>query len=221
MFSVTMLYFILHILVVFLCSPVKAQDQNGDITIQSTNLKGWQGCNNNQKKRVRQAWEDAIYMAKDLAGDDKAEMDKLDFNDAAALEFLGPAGKLKDYQTDFREMFKKVMGWGQGSGILPPVAKWDIFMRCDDWQNACAKVGPSAMAYTENRLQHQPDGGKKPKSVDEHRHATPIINLCPGFFIQDSWMDKVGKMKNDKNDNHRLDINWWLGNTGKCFSPIN
>jgi hypothetical protein len=179
-----------------------------DIQIQGVNLKGFTGCSSQQKKRIIQGWE----VAKDFA-EDLGDIDNLDFNEAAALEFLGPPGLIGGYKDNVIGILKQVKSFGQGSGAVPTPFKRAVYIRCDDWQHGCLRNGPNAMAYTENRIQNQPDG-RKPANDGEKKTATPVINFCPNFFNQDSWTDKVNENKNAGNS-IKLNLEWWKGNTGK------
>lgn len=73
-------------------------------TLQGTRLFGWTRCNSSQVKMIREAWKDRRTLVKD----DKIHKD-LDWDGKAAVDFLGPSGKIPKAR---RKQIQRELGWG-------------------------------------------------------------------------------------------------------------
>jgi hypothetical protein len=94
------------------------------LPVSSINLAGWEGCSSAQQKAISYGWEDAFSLANYLKSPN--------FNEAAALEFLGPPGYNKQYQQGISDTFTRLSTFGQGSRGVPSFFKWTVYVRCDD-----------------------------------------------------------------------------------------
>jgi hypothetical protein len=84
---------------------IKAQD----IGVNAVNLVGWEGCSAPLKKKIVDLWEDAVKIGNSF-------MDtKIDWNQAAALENLGPLGFNEEVQSQIKNVLENVATFGQGS----------------------------------------------------------------------------------------------------------
>lgn len=171
------------------------------LSVNSINLAGWQGCSSADQTIISRSWEDAVTLAESLTSPN--------FNEAAALEYLGPPGYNKAYQQSISDIFTRLSTFGQGSKGEPSFFKWTIYVRCDDWLNICTKLR-SAGAYTENRV----GGPNGPKATFGARlDSTTVINYCPLFFDLPNLNDKIGQNQNEE-ANIKLNLDWYRGNTG-------
>ncbi|KAH8707178.1 hypothetical protein GQ44DRAFT_777468 [Phaeosphaeriaceae sp. PMI808] len=160
---------------------------SAEVELLSINLKGWEECNRDQIAKISAAWENAVKMADALEGN-------INFNEGAAIEYLGPPAYTEAYEDTIRQVFKHTAGFGQGSVWVPSPFKWVAYVRCDDWRKRCGKLG--VKAYTENHMGDP--NSKEPGRGNHHEHdtSTPVINFCPGFFRMNTFAEKVQQNEN-------------------------
>jgi hypothetical protein len=175
-----------------------------DFEILSINLVGWEGCSNSQRAKISQGWEGAIKMAGALQGD-------VMFNEAAAVEYLGPPVHTEVYQDQYREIFRQASTFGQGSKWTPTPLKWKVYVRCDDWRNTCGSTAGTE-AYTKNVV-GEIRNAREPKSDAEHIASTPVINFCDGYFQAPSFQERVASRKNEANY-IKYNLDWYRDNRG-------
>lgn len=199
MFSLSLLGFV--ILVSFHDLHVVAQD----VSIDSVNLRGFEGCNDINK--IIDGWEDAVNMAKSIK-------DSININEAAYLEYLGPPNKLKAFDFNIKNMFSKASTFGQGSIGEPTLFKWDVYVRCDDYLKRCS---PNTGAYTTNKKKNEPNG---PDAIgDDLKTSTPVINFCPSYFQLTTLAKKIESYGNAKGDS-KYDVRNYYYNTGTVFPKV-
>jgi hypothetical protein len=176
-----------------------------EVEFLSINLKGWQNCDNAQMAKISSAWENAVKMAAALRGN-------INFNEAAAVEYLGPPAYTSDYADEIRQVFENAATFGQGSKWTPTPLKWDAYVRCDDWRRRCGR--PGVRAYTTNHMTDP--NGKKPASDHERDTSTPVMNLCPSFFKMDTFTEKIAQNKN-KEISQKYNLEYYFVNRGLSF----
>lgn len=175
-----------------------------DVEFLSINLKGWEGCTNDQSAKISAAWENAVKMAGALDGN-------IDWNEAAAVEYLGPPVYTDDYKDEIISIFKNAATFGQGSRWTPTPLKWDAYVRCDNWKGNCNTSG--VKAYTENHMTDP--NGKKPESDHERDTSTPVINFCPRWFKMGTLAEKIAENKNKENS-QKYNLDYYVNNRGLC-----
>jgi hypothetical protein len=184
--------------------PFRAKDMGNtqSANVQSVNLRGFEGCDDYMRVAIKNGWEDAISMAHNVKDD-------INFNNAAELQFLGPPGYNLNRRENIQAVFEKASGFGQGSWRVPAASRIDVYVRCDDRLDKCKSGAP---AYTENKMKNQPDG-PKPKTVQEHREASPVITYCPSYFDMKRLDELISS--NQKEDlAHRVNLDHYQQNTG-------
>ncbi|KAJ6073323.1 hypothetical protein N7467_011408 [Penicillium canescens] len=136
--------------------------------------------------------DDAYYDAW-LISNTEGVASRIDWNNAAALEFLGAPMANKDQQSEIQAVFANTATVIYSS--KNPFQHW-IKIRCDDPSNVCpksneddpcksssskrdvqAKVDKELLAYATNSDPDSPD--------------YPMINLCEGFFDRRSLADAI------------------------------
>jgi hypothetical protein len=100
---------------------------------------------------------------------------KIDWNEAAAVEFLGPPGYNVEYRAAIQDILNN-LGTMTGHIFIDWPTDWSINVRCDDWLNYCGRLA----AYTVNR-------GPKAKAT---------INFCNNFFKEWDLDEQVSKGRN-------------------------
>lgn len=151
------------------------------------------GCNSAQKSAIKTAYNDF----KTLANQDGVKED-IDFNSAAALEYLGPSALNKNQQVDFQKIFTNAATVYPGSTFTPiPLANY-ISVRCDDPAVKCpvcksdTSDAGSVTAYSSN------------KDPDDARF--PFINFCPAFFRKPTLAKaiKTGSTRTDPTEKFKM-----------------
>ncbi|KAF2261270.1 hypothetical protein CC78DRAFT_608635 [Lojkania enalia] len=155
-------------------------------SISATNkLVGFEGCNTNQgdqKDKINEAFQQAKKVF------DVVRAANIDWNSAAAVEFLGPPG--------FNQNMQSVI-----QGIIWDVAKvnggsihddFSINVRCDDLSKFC---GTNNFAYT---TQRGPDGSG---------YNTGSITFCKRFFDSPSLDEAVEAGKREFNWQKKYNMN--------------
>jgi hypothetical protein len=193
--------------VLLLTQPSSCQDEQ--IGTMSVNLIGFNGCSDKQKKTITSAWEDAVKMGQALRDT------KVDWNSAAAIDYLGPSKYNHEFQGQFQKVLERPADFGQGSRFWEPsFFKWQFQVRCDDFAKECKQNG--AAAATEN-YKGSLTGGR-PKSNDDRANADfTVITFCDLFFRLSSLSELVKKTSSDIDAEHQVDMNWYRWNTGKSF----
>ncbi|KAN0075850.1 hypothetical protein V8E54_007120 [Elaphomyces granulatus] len=150
---------------VFICST-KHYTSRDDLY---TRLVGYDGCNCcgiDKRQAIKTAWQqswDVMDVIREL---------HIDWNEAAALEFLGPPGFNVQYQAVIQQIINN-LGTMNGHWVELPL-DWSINVRCDDWDRGCSSSHPT-VAYTVNN---------GPRGI-----AT--INFCDDFFNEPDLFDQL------------------------------
>jgi hypothetical protein len=156
-------------------------------------LVGFDGCSHHDKeKAIKAAWQqswDVMDVIRDL---------DIDWNEAAALEFLGPPGFNKPFQEAIQQIVNS-LGMMNGTWVeFPPDCA--INVRCDDWAHRC---GAMPIAYTDS---------KGPTGL-----AT--INFCNFFFYQPDLSDQVSRGENERNYRWKYDMENYERTRGEALDP--
>lgn len=134
-----------------------------------TRLVGYDGCDCcgiDKRQAIKTAWQqswDVMDVIREL---------HIDWNEAAALEFLGPPGFNVQYQAAIQQIINN-LGTMNGHWVELPL-DWSINVRCDDWDRGCSSSHPT-VAYTVNN---------GPRGI-----AT--INFCDDFFNEPDLFDQL------------------------------
>lgn len=159
-----------------------------NLTDLATKLTGWEGCtieNGMPSKAIYSGWVQSWKLMNLMYKEAKSG---IDFNSAAAVEYLAPPAQNYPQQSAFNNIFLNLATIQPGYITTP--FDWRIHVRCDDPNGLCScgpDVGPTA-AYTLNDA--PPDGVAR-------------INFCPRYFSLDT-LDKV--MENANLDEKPLDV---------------
>ncbi|KAJ6014734.1 hypothetical protein N7540_009325 [Penicillium herquei] len=130
-----------------------------NLTILGTALIGNDGCTALQKQQIKSGWVQSWKIMNYIYKVAKAG---IDFNEAAAVEYLGPPSMNKDQWSNYKTIYLNLAtiqpGWID-------LFAWKIAIRCDDphVQCSCGK-GVNTIAYT---VQSDP------------KYGVAAINFCP------------------------------------------
>ncbi|KAI9761719.1 MAG: hypothetical protein M1840_001723 [Geoglossum simile] len=163
-----------NMLLLFLAvaSIVLVSAQDDDLRTQ---LVGFDGCNAQRVDAIRQAWRDSrpvMDVIRDI---------NINWNEAAALEYLGPPGYNRPNQAAIQDILRN-LGTITGRGVPTPF-DWQVHVRCDDWLQDCNFATGKTEAYTTNE--------------DGRNIAT--INFCDGFFNKPPLSEamRIGRRSRD------------------------
>ena len=131
------------------------------------------------KQAIKTAWEQS-WDVMDII----RELD-INWNEAAALEFLGPPGFNAPNQAAIKQIINN-LGTMNGNWVETPL-DWAINVRCDDWDRGCRST---TAAYT----------------VNSGPRGMATINFCPGFFSQPKLFDQVTKGVNSRSYTYKYDM---------------
>ncbi|KAM0796822.1 hypothetical protein BDR22DRAFT_505206 [Usnea florida] len=170
----------------------------GNVSAQNkigTWLYGYTGCSKfpGAKAKIDGAYYDAWVMS-----NTKGVAKGIDWNNAAALEFLGAPGLNSDKQSQIQAVLANAATVIYS--YTNPLTHW-IKVRCDDPLNRCQNR-PDQDPCQPN----PPNPGDKPKPTplayarnsDTVATSYPMINVCPGFLNRRSLADAItyGKGQN-------------------------
>ena len=177
--------FPLLLLATTVCSEIQSRE---DLYAR---LVGFDGCNYHDKEQaIKAAWQqswDVMDVIRDL---------DIDWNEAAALEFLGPPGYNKPFQDAIQQIVNNLgMMNGTWVELLPD---WAINVRCDDWAHRCSAM---PIAYTDSR---GPTG-------------LATINFCNFFFYQPDLSNQVSRGENEKDHRWKYDVENYEGTKGETL----
>ncbi|KAI8652238.1 hypothetical protein NCS57_01286900 [Fusarium keratoplasticum] len=157
--------------------PADAQNWYG------TSLFGFNGCDDKDKtwrEKIIEAYSDASELVnhEDITED-------LDFNSAAALQFLGPSGLNKDQQAQIQNVITNLATVKEGASWFTP--NW-IRVRCDDPLKLCIEEPddpdnpkcPPASAQGEDQSVETIAYARNPFEKDNDKYSD--ITFCPAFF---------------------------------------
>ncbi|KAJ5992306.1 hypothetical protein N7451_008030 [Penicillium sp. IBT 35674x] len=142
-----------------------------NLTILGTALIGNDKCTALQKQQIRSGWVQSWKIMNYIYKVAKAG---IDFNEAAAVEYLGPPSMNQDQWSKYKAIYLNLAtiqpGWID-------LFAWKIAVRCDDphLQCSCGR-GPSTIAYT---VQNDP------------KYGVAAINFCPQYFSLQTLNDAM------------------------------
>jgi hypothetical protein len=145
-------------------------------TFQLTILRS--GCSETWERNIKEAYDDF----KTLSHTDGV-FQNIDWNSAAALEYLGPAAFNKHQQKQIQAVFANAATVYPGSFFNP--FRWYIRVRCDDPFKRCARDnGDDPCNPPENSPRSKPrtklNAYVRNKDPTDDRY--PMINFCKTFF---------------------------------------
>ncbi|RKK94484.1 hypothetical protein BFJ68_g15147 [Fusarium oxysporum] len=162
----------------------------------ATRLFGWQGCSTAQSRAIYSGWQQSWKIM------DAVQGKNLNWNEAAAIEYLAPPFINEEEQAAIKKIIDTVVTIRGGSSFNP--FKWWLHVRCDDPDDKCPCGGTSStIAYTTNK---DKDSG----------YAR--INFCPLYFETPN-LDQVieDNSKKDLPVEHRADLRNYVRNKGRIW----
>ncbi|BCR95354.1 uncharacterized protein AKAW2_20294S [Aspergillus luchuensis] len=164
----------------------------GPDNAMGTYLYGYNGCNEFFGKGAKGKIDDAYYDAW-LITNTAGVASNIDWNNAAALEFLGAPGLNQGKQGQIQAVLKNVATMIYS--YENPFQHY-IKVRCDDPRKKCQKRPDQ-----DRCLPKKPDPGEAPKpkptplaysmNSDPDSKGVPMINFCEGFFNRHSLADAI------------------------------
>ncbi|THC89832.1 hypothetical protein EYZ11_010716 [Aspergillus tanneri] len=147
-----------------------------NFTDLATRLFGFDGCTDAQEKAITSGWQQSWKIMNHMY---QVAKKGIDFNEAAAVEFLGPPAYNQQEQSDFIAAFKQLStiqpGWGGWFA-------WKLAVRCDDFKYMCpCNIETGVIAYT---VQKDP------------KHQEPSISFCPKYFNLPTLDSKIKEWAN-------------------------
>ncbi|KAI9763238.1 MAG: hypothetical protein M1840_000813 [Geoglossum simile] len=125
----------------------------------------------------------------------------VNWNDAAALEYLGPPGYNRERQGDIQDILHN-LGTITGRGIPFPPLDWSVHVRCDDWLSDCSGANGKTNAYATN---------ESPDNI-----AT--INFCAGYFRYPSLRTAVRRGRSSSDLTFKHNLNNYDRTTGVIYT---
>ncbi|KAI2626440.1 hypothetical protein GGR54DRAFT_590978 [Hypoxylon sp. NC1633] len=137
-----------------------------------TRLVYWDKCSYVQQAAIKSGWESIWPVQQYFVDND------IDFNSAAALEYLGPAALTGSHQARMRQAIKA------HATVQPGWTDWfakKLHVRCDDPSKFCDKCGNTGpWAYT---------------SQKDSKSGLARINFCPRYFNAPDLGDQISHFK--------------------------
>ncbi|EPE32677.1 hypothetical protein GLAREA_07811 [Glarea lozoyensis ATCC 20868] len=141
------------------------------ITTQSVKLQFNDECDKNSSIKIRDAWEDATKLAKNV--------ETINWDDVAAHDFFGPSILIKNQQTRIQKVFDSVATFGQAMNA-PGFSNVTVNIACSpkykELDNKC-KNNTGIRAHTWNTANSDGTGGK----VTKHNSTINMV-ICNYFF---------------------------------------
>ncbi|KAL5321064.1 hypothetical protein ACEPPN_011874 [Leptodophora sp. 'Broadleaf-Isolate-01'] len=177
-------------------TAVPSIEARQEVEIESVNLRYKSQCK--RTSEISNAWDDAIRLATTLP--------KINWNEAAAVDFFGPPALNKNYQSKIQKVFDNAKTFGQGWKITPTPFKVLINVDCgsnpdSELDKTCAKdlVG----AYTWNTKNTDGTGDKK----YNNKGATMNMYVCNLFFSHYKPLDdRIKEFKDDANYKNKYSL---------------
>ncbi|KAI2792815.1 Killer toxin subunits alpha/beta [Penicillium oxalicum] len=170
-----------------------------NLTDLATRLVGYDGCSRDQKNQIYSGWQQSWKIMNQLYQEANSGFN---FNEAAALEFLGAPAYTKPFQDRVQQAFKQLgtiqPGW---SGIFA----WKLAVRCDDLYKACpcGNGNGQTIAYTVQK---------------DAKYQTAAINFCDPYFEQDTLDAKIAIYAQPKKAvEYYADMDHYASNQGSTW----
>lgn len=172
-----------------------------NLTDLATRLIGWDGCsklNGMDPAVIYSGWQQSWKLMNLMY---KEAKNGIDFNSAAAVEYLGPPASNQGQQAAFKEIFMNQATIQPGYITTP--FDWRIHVRCDDPALKCpCGTASDTVAYTVNRA--APDG-------------LPRINFCPKYFSRPTLDTVMKKASLNEPLDVYADMNTYQANQGATW----
>ena len=197
---------------------------DGDVVALATTLRGFEGCDKVRKQDIYSGW----YQSWELMNFIRPKVNNMDFNSAAAVEYLGPPAIISPYFDRIKGMRPPRTGLGYVSvrqtttdspsqkslAILVTFQSgpwwrvdwfdYKINARCDDPRQNCPCNLPSpTIAYTLQRKGQTP----------------AIINFCPRYFNLPTLSQAMDNGRGGGDVDHWANMNNYWQNQGKDKKP--
>jgi hypothetical protein len=163
------------------------------------------GCNRDQKNAINRAYDNFKTLS------NQAGVRKIEFNSAAAVDYLGPPGFNKKQQERIQAVFTNAATVYPGS-ILNPF-QYSIVVRCDDPFKRCHDDDPERDPCNPHPEPNPPDGSTRTSAVNAYSRnkdpsdasASGMVNFCKNFFNKNNLDNAIARGRQlDRNDNLRL-----------------
>ncbi|GIC84384.1 uncharacterized protein Aud_000200 [Aspergillus udagawae] len=149
---------------------------NFNLTILGTALISKDGCTPLQKQQIKSGWVESWEIMNYMYKVAKAG---INFNEAAAVEYLGPPSMNQDQWSNYKAIYLNLATIQPGWRILDPFDwfAWKIAVRCNDprLQCSCGR-DVNTITYT---VQKDP------------KHQVTAINFCPQYFSLQTLKDTM------------------------------
>lgn len=172
-----------------------------NVTDLATRLIGFDGCTIDKGFNpavIYSGWQQSWKIMNQVYSLAKAG---LNFNEAGAVEFLGPPAGNKDQQSAFQQSFLNLATIQPGYITTP--LDWRIAVCCDDPQFDCTcGFNPGTIAYT---VQKDP------------KYQVASINFCPVYFRQPTLDQVVAEYSTDPSLEIFANLINYQGNQGRTW----
>ncbi|OTA93939.1 hypothetical protein M434DRAFT_395173 [Hypoxylon sp. CO27-5] len=145
----------------------EATTYDGDIGDAATRLVRYDGCDNHDVNEIYKGWVQSWKIMNQVL----SEVDNINWNEASAVDYLGPPGVNGGIQDRIRDLYKR---WATiQPRYITTSFDWRLHVRCDDPKKKCGEIcskdpklrGP--WAYTTNK---------------DDESGLARINFCPRYF---------------------------------------
>ncbi|KAI9763098.1 MAG: hypothetical protein M1840_000910 [Geoglossum simile] len=149
-----------------------------------TRLVGFEGCDQTQTDSIRAAWRDSWQVM------DVIREININWDEAAAVEFLGPPGFNQGRQAAIQDILRN-LGTITGRGIPVPPLDWKVHVRCDDWKLWCPSTADKTEAYTTN---------------EDGNNNIATINFCSKYFTKPTLSEAIANARRLNNPRYIFNL---------------
>ncbi|KAI9170782.1 hypothetical protein HJFPF1_00255 [Paramyrothecium foliicola] len=158
---------------------------DSNVTDLATRLTGWEGCDVDERRLIYAGWQQSWKIMNLLY----KEASAINFNEAAAVEYLGPPALNQGEQSAIQDELLMNLATIQPGYVTTPF-DWRLHVRCDDPKNRCPCGSKRRVhAYTSNK---------------DEKSGLARINFCPLYFGSQN-LDDMMKFGGDKS----MGEDWW------------
>ncbi|KAI9763966.1 MAG: hypothetical protein M1840_009000 [Geoglossum simile] len=192
---------------------LSGESLDGDVSTAATRLVLYSGCNRNQRSLIYAGWQDSWKLMKATAKD-------INYNEGAAIDFLGAPGLNTPVQgrlsgkppVFYQDLLKLPCSPNSAlfanaatirPGGFPDWFDWRIHVRCDDPTQQCSCAGPDS-----------PEEGAYTINADENS-GLAMINFCPLYFRLHSLSGIIELGRGATNPDIKWDIRHYERNRGR------
>lgn len=180
-----------------------SQFDSYNFTDLATALIGWDKCDPEHgfdRQEIYSGWQQSWKIMNNIYKEAKAG---IDWNEASAVEYLGPPAMNEDYRNNMTDIFESLAtiqpGW-----LIPDLFAWKIAVRCDDPFGKCkCGSGLNTVAYTTN---------------DDAKYGGASINFCQPYFHMPSLDTVMGHASTLLPVEEYADMDEYSGNQGSIWT---